>query len=263
MDDNQESCCLSLCVLASGSKGNVCYIANNSSAILVDAGLSGKEIDKRMQLKGLSIKKLTAIVVTHEHIDHIRGVGVLARRFNLPVYINNKTYLAALNKIGKVDDIRFFKSGDCFFINKLHIHPFSISHDAQDPVGIKISYNKKSIAIATDLGVSTTVVQEHLKGCDIIVVEANYDLVMLQNGSYPWSLKQRVKSRIGHLSNEESARLIMDVKTSNLKHVVLGHLSYENNTPVKALSLINDRLSGYDINLIVASQNHVSEILKV
>ena len=261
--ERQEADYLSLCVLASGSKGNACYIASNNSAILIDAGLSGKEIERRMQLKGLLSEKLTALIVTHEHSDHIRGIGVLARRFNLPVYINKKTHAKAQDKIGKIEDIRFFESGTGFSINELKIHPFSISHDAQDPVGIKISYKEKAVGIATDLGIATAVVKEYLRGCNLVVVEANHDPVMLANGPYPWPLKQRVKSRVGHLSNEDSIELILEIKTDSLKHIILGHISKENNTPAKALCTVVDRLNGNDINVIVASQDCVSDLIKL
>lgn len=230
---------MSVCVLASGSKGNAVFVCDGSTAILVDAGLSGIEIERRMRSKGFSPGDIDAILISHEHSDHIRGAGVLARRFHLPVYISPKTYQAAASHLGPIRDLRNFECGSGFEINTLSVRPFSVSHDAEDPAGFTIHRNGMKIGIATDLGFATAMVKTHLKDCAILILEANHDPEMLLNGPYPWPLKQRVRSRIGHLSNEDSKELLREITHDRLLHVILAHLSETNNTPQKALSAIS------------------------
>jgi len=259
---NPEST-FSVCVLASGSKGNAIFVSDGSTSILVDAGLSGKEIERRLASRELSPSCLNAIVVSHEHRDHIQGVGVLARRLKIPVYISPQTHEAAKNSLGKISDAIHFSCGDAFQIDSLTIHPFSISHDANDPAGFTIQKKTTKVGIATDLGIATSMVREHLKGCDLIVLEANHDDRMLTQGPYPWSLKQRVKSRAGHLSNDDAKALLDDIKNEKLKHVVLAHLSETNNTHEKAFSTVAEALNGSRVNLIVANQDHSSKIIRI
>jgi phosphoribosyl 1,2-cyclic phosphodiesterase len=225
---------LSVCVLASGSKGNAIYISDGRTNLLFDAGLSGREIQKRMQEAGLSAADLHGVVVSHEHSDHVRGVGILARRYHLPVYISASTAAAAAPQLGRVEDLRTIRIGATFNVDGLQIHPFSTSHDAQDPAGFTISRNGCKIGIATDLGIATGMVRHHLTACDLLVLEANHDPHMLAEGPYPWPLKQRIKGRNGHLSNEASRDLLAELKHSGLCHVILAHLSETNNTPAKA-----------------------------
>ena len=251
---------LSLCILASGSKGNAIYFSDGTTAILVDAGLSGKEIERRLQSRGLSAETLDAIVVSHEHSDHIQGVGVLSRRYDLPVYMNRKTRNAS-PRLGNIKDLREFVCGSTFRINEMRIHPFSISHDAGDPSGFTIGQNGIKIGLATDLGVATALVKEHLAGCQMLILEANHDPRMLEIGPYPWPLKQRIKSRSGHLSNEESKTLLQELRHEGLEHVVLAHLSETNNTPDKARSVVGEALEQSTIRLSVASQSESGELL--
>ncbi len=246
---------LKLCMLASGSKGNAIYVSNGKTSILIDAGLPGVEIERRMMSRGISMSEIKAVVVSHEHSDHIRGVGVLARKHGWPVFISAKTKQAASDQLGRVDHFIIFSCGTSFSIDGLQIHPFSISHDAHDPVGLTIQSNHHKIGIATDLGVATAMVKEHLKGCDCIVLEANHDLQMLEQGPYPWPLKQRIKSRIGHLSNCASKALLMDVLHDSLRHVVLAHLSEINNSPEKALNEIAADLDQRRHQISVALQH--------
>lgn len=252
---------LALCMLASGSKGNAIYISSGASSVLIDAGLSGIEIERRLSSRGLCPGDLDAIVVSHEHGDHIQGVGALSRRFHLPVYVNQKTRSAAAGQLGKIFDLREFECGMPFMIENLKVHPFSISHDAKDPAGFIIHRNGARIGIATDLGVATAMVKEHLKKCDILVLEANHDPGMLLDGPYPWPLKQRVRGRTGHLSNEESRLLLEEVRHSRLKHVILAHISKTNNTPERALREVRQAISRYDIHLSVSSQDVSGEII--
>jgi phosphoribosyl 1,2-cyclic phosphodiesterase len=254
---------LTVCMLASGSKGNAILVTDGRTKILFDAGLSGIEIERRCQSKGFHPDQLDAIVVSHEHSDHIQGVGVLARRFGLPVYISKMTGLTAVSILGKIADIRYFECGNSFTVNNWIISPFSISHDAEDPAGFTILNNGMKIGIATDLGVVTAMVKERLKACQILILEANHDPGMLINGPYPWPLKQRIQSRTGHLSNEDSRELVTALKHEDLQHVVLAHLSETNNTPEKALQEVGLALNGCNTKLHVATQDVCAEIFQI
>ncbi len=255
-------CALSVCVLASGSKGNAIYVSDGRTAILVDAGLSGVEIERRLGAADLSAGDLKAIVVSHEHSDHIRGVGVLSRRHRLPVYISQDTEAAAGPQLGRLHRREHFRIGRPFAIGGLSLHPFATSHDAADPAGFTIAQNGHKVGIATDLGIATGMVKEHLKTCTLLVLEANHDPGMLTHGPYPWPLKQRIRSRSGHLSNEESGALLADIKHDRLCHVILAHLSETNNTPQKALQAIRQTLSDDDrFELQVACQEHCSALV--
>ena len=261
-DPDSPPCSLSVCVLASGSKGNAIYVSDGDTAILVDAGLSGIEIARRMEAVGLRMESLKAILVSHEHSDHVRGVGVLARRHRLPVYITPATAAAAASQLGAIDGLKYFETGRDFNIHGLAIHPFSTSHDAHDPSGFTIAQNGHKIGIATDMGIATGMVKEHLKACSLVVLEANHDPVMLIEGPYPWPLKQRIKSRNGHLSNQDSRDLLAEIKHDGLCHVILAHLSETNNTPEKALQAALQALDTRDrFQLHVACQDCCSDLL--
>lgn len=254
---------LSVCMLASGSRGNAIYLSDGNSRILIDAGLSGVEIERRMSSRGLDPEKLDGIVVSHEHSDHIQAVGVLSRRFKLPVYISDGTYAAASQQLGRIDDVRRFNCGAPFPIGGLELHPFSISHDAMDPAGFTVTANGTRIGIATDLGIATSMVKTHLKACSALILEANHDPVMLAEGSYPWPLKQRIKGRTGHLSNDDTLQLLKEILHDRLSHVILAHLSEQNNTPEKALCAVGRALHRTDINLSVAVQDLCSEVFHI
>ena len=251
---------LAVCTLASGSKGNATYISDGNTSILIDAGLSGIEIQRRLTSRGLAPEQLNAIVVTHEHSDHIRGVGIISRRYKLPVYINQKTKKASPG-LGNLHAIRPFECGTPFNIENLAVHPFSISHDAEDPSGFTIGQNGTTIAIATDLGIATSMVKEHLKRCALLILEANHDPQMLETGPYPWPLKQRIQSRIGHLSNSDSRKLLRELQHENLQHVILAHLSEINNTPQKAFDEVTRALTRCMAQLTVAPQDVSGPIL--
>ena len=240
-----------ICPLASGSKGNSLFVSWKNNSILIDAGLSGIEIERRLESKKLSPESLTAIIVTHEHSDHIRGVGILSRRYNIPVYINKNTYEKA-SSLGRLAGLQFFECGSSFKIDNLTVSPFTISHDAVDPAGFTLEYKNKKIGIATDLGIATNLVKEHLKNCSVLYLEANHDPDMLINGPYPWYLKQRIKGRQGHLSNMDSKELLEELNNENLKHVILAHLSEENNTPEKAHNAAKAALNSSDVTIEVA-----------
>jgi len=253
---------LGVCVLASGSKGNAIFISSGDTSLLIDAGLSGIEIERRLRSRGLDPKDLNAIIVSHEHSDHIQGVGILSRRYKLPVYISSKTREAAVSQLGNLHDFKKFECGSMFTINDLSIHPFSISHDAKDPCGFTVNQNGTKVGIATDLGIATSMVKEHLKGCTLLILEANHDEQMLINGPYPWPVKQRIKSRIGHLSNAASKTLLNELQHDGLKHVMLAHLSETNNTPQKAVSEVARALTRCKARLDVALQEKCGALLR-
>jgi phosphoribosyl 1,2-cyclic phosphodiesterase len=254
---------LSVCMLASGSKGNAIYISDDTTALLVDAGLSGVEIERRLRARDLDPRDIDAMIVSHEHSDHIRGVGILSRRFDLPVYLSEKTGPEASLTIGNIKDMRPFRCGEPFNVNTLDVHPFSIAHDAEDPAGFTIKCNGRKVGIATDLGIATAMVKQHLKGCDLLILEANHDPEMLINGPYSWPLKQRIKGRTGHLSNQASGALLSELKHDRLQHVILAHLSETNNTPAKALQEVGPALDGCRARLHVATQDLCGEILTI
>jgi len=250
-------------MLASGSRGNSIYISDGETSVLIDAGLSGIEIERRMKSRNLSIKNIDGIIVSHEHSDHIQGVGVLARRYHLPVYISSETLNTATAQLGSIKDIKNFSCGTEFNINDLNIRPFSISHDASDPAGFTIGCNGQKIGIATDLGIATAMVRQHLKNCCCLIIEANHDVSMLEDGPYPWPVKQRVKGRTGHLSNESSRELLMEVMHNQMTHVILAHLSETNNTPEKALRVVTEHLSDERINVSVATQSCAGPVIRL
>ncbi|MCP3944128.1 MAG: MBL fold metallo-hydrolase [Desulfobacteraceae bacterium] len=267
MKKNKGFC---ICPLASGSKGNSVFVSSPETSVLIDAGLSGIEIQRRLTQVGQTPEQLSAIIITHEHSDHVRGAGILSRRFNIPVYITPQTFNAC-NNLGKVELLNFFECGTAFSIDQLQVVPFSISHDAQDPAGLTLSFGESKIGIATDLGHATGLVKEHLKNCHLLYIESNHDPEMLINGSYPWFLKQRVKSRTGHLSNMDTRQLLTEILDQDLnsdlnptlQHVILAHLSEENNCPKKAAIEVAKGLNGSDIALYVAGPDQPGEMIRL
>ncbi len=219
--------------LASGSKGNSIFIDGPDGSLIVDAGLSAREIMRRLAHVGAAPDRLSGILVTHDHSDHLRGVRVLAKRLGLTVYGTAKTLMAA--GLHDSTSVKVVKSGEDFLAAGFTIRPFSLPHDAQDPVGYLLARDGVKIGIATDLGCATALVRRRLTGCDLLVLESNYDDGMLLEGPYPWFLKQRIRSRKGHLSNEASSRILSELLHPGLQRVILAHLSEVNNCPETAL----------------------------
>lgn len=222
---------MKFCVLGSGSRGNSIYVESGATAILIDGGFSGKEIASRLAQIGRDIDCLKAIFVTHEHHDHISGVGVVSRRCRLPVYANEGTYRGAGKTLTKLFQQAEFETGEPIDFDGLQVRSFAISHDTADPVGFVIEDDKARLGICTDTGIPTRLISRRLSNCDGLVVEFNHDPEMLKNGPYPQSLKQRVKSSEGHLSNSDGAGLLNSVIHDSLRHIVLAHLSETNNLP--------------------------------
>jgi phosphoribosyl 1,2-cyclic phosphodiesterase len=252
---------LTVCMLASGSKGNAIYVSDGTTSILLDAGLSGVEIERRLNTLGLKAEHLDAILVSHEHSDHIKGVGILSRRYHLPVYLTKETEKAAHCIVGRLEETKHFQCGEPLNINTLSVRPFSICHDAADPAGFTFSHQGIKLGVATDLGVATSLVKTHLKGCTALILEANHDPAMLVNGPYPWPLKQRVKGRTGHLSNSDSRELLKELLHDGLSHVILAHLSETNNTMEKAISEVGLALQTCGKTILTgATQDKCSEV---
>ncbi len=251
---------IAFCALASGSRGNAIYLAAGDSALLIDAGLSGREIENRLRQQDLDPGRLTAILVTHEHSDHIRGVGVLARRFHLPVHMSAATHRAIGDSLGRLPACHYFQPGTAFCLGNFCIQPFALSHDAADPVGFTFARNGRRIGLATDLGLATGLVEERLKGCDLLLIEANHDPDMLIDGPYPWHLKQRIRGRNGHLSNTAAGDLLARIAHPNLRQIVLGHLSETNNSPRIARQTVQQALNRFSIPVHIARQDRSSPV---
>ncbi|MHC1730240.1 MAG: MBL fold metallo-hydrolase [Syntrophobacteraceae bacterium] len=218
-------------VLASGSKGNSVLVCSAKTRILIDAGTTCKELSRRLGKTAVEAKQLDAIVISHEHSDHVTAAGVLSRKFNLPVYMSRGTVDNLPPDIGQLSSVKIFSSGRCFDLGDLRIHPFATSHDAREPAGFIIEHEGSRLGICTDLGIVTNLVKVRLQGCHGLVLEANHDVKKLMDGPYPPFLKQRIKSSHGHLSNEEACHLLDAIHHDKMRCVVFAHLSETNNHP--------------------------------
>ncbi len=247
--------------MGSGSAGNTIYIETEGTKLLIDGGLSARETAKRLQIIGRHIEEVEGIVVSHEHTDHIQGVGILARRFSIPVYMNAGTAQQAYALIGEVPNRQVFTTGKPFHLHDLILEPFSLPHDANDPVGFVIHYYHRKVTILTDLGYVTHLVREKARGSHLLVLEFNHDVEMLKVSPYPWHIKQRIRSRQGHLSNEEAGELLKEVMHQELEYVVLAHLSETNNHPDLALLTAQRSLTQYRPVVTVAKQREVGALL--
>lgn len=262
---------IKFCSLSSGSSGNCHYVETENSKIIIDAGLSGKAIEGLMSSIGTDPSLIDAIFVTHEHIDHSKGVGILSRRFNIPVFANSDTWLAMEKIIGKVkeDNIKVFTTEKPFEFKDLTIHPIGIFHDAVDPVGYVIYYKNKKISVVTDTGWVNNTIIDNIKNSNLYLIESNHDVRMLKEGAYPWPLKQRILSTRGHLSNDECGRVMRDVLSGSGEVVLLGHLSEDNNLPELALKTVRESLQTYgldidnDIRLGLSHRDHATEIFDI
>lgn len=235
-----------LSLLASGSKGNSLFLETGSCRLLIDAGLSGRETILRLSSIGIDAATLDGILVTHEHTDHVRGVGALARKLKLPVLGSSRTLQAARHVIGRAEFIEF-DAGSPFVFKGVSIDPFSITHDACDPVGFRIESGEGCVGFATDLGIATRLTRDKLKECRALVLEFNHDEQMLQDGPYPWHLKQRIRSRHGHLSNAEGTDLLEELLHPGLQGVFLSHLSEVNNDPALAMASARGLIDGQNL----------------
>lgn len=248
------------CPLASGSKGNSIFVGTKKTRILIDAGISQKATQEKLTLIGVDIGDIDAILITHEHVDHIRGLGSIAIKHKIPVFANSDTAHAILETLGEAPKFKIFSTGETFEFGDLEIHPFTIQHDTLDPVAFTIRTPNHKLGFCTDLGFVTTLVKTHLKECDYLYIEANHEPSMVHSSSRPQVYKQRVLSRQGHLSNQQCADLIAEVAHPGLKHIHLAHLSEECNHPQKALNTVQDRLKLLElpIDISIAYQHEIS-----
>ncbi len=233
---------LKFCSLFSGSSGNCQYIKTENTTILVDAGLSGKKIQQEIVNIGEDPKKVDAIFITHEHIDHIQGAGIMSRRLNVPIYANRKTWEAMNTYIGDIKSENIKILDECAEVGDLSIMPFDISHDAAHPVGYNIFYKNKKISLVTDTGCTNDLIINSIMDSDLLLVESNHDEDMVLIGPYPWTLKRRVLGEFGHMSNDTAGNLISRVVRRGTEIVLLGHLSKENNFPQLAYKTVENIL---------------------
>ncbi|MCH5585077.1 MBL fold metallo-hydrolase [Shimazuella sp. AN120528] len=218
-------------VLASGSSGNALYIETDNTRLLVDAGLSGKQLGGRLAQIGVNPESLTAILVTHEHIDHVKGLGVMARRYQLPIYLNEATYQHLPSSVGDIPTsmLHFMDTGSSISIADIGVQSIPISHDAAEPMGFRFFEKDESMAIVTDLGYVNERIIQSLDGVHSLIWESNHDVNMLRMGSYPWNVKRRILGDTGHLSNEDSAIGLLEIIKGLGEQVYLAHLSQDNN----------------------------------
>ncbi len=237
---------MKLCSISSGSDGNCIYVGGKDTNILVDAGISGKKIEAGLSDIDVDPSKIDGIFVTHEHGDHIAGVGVMARRYHIPIYSTVETIYAMLHtkNVGKIpaELLHYVEPDQKLILKDMEICPFSISHDAANPVAYTFEQDGHKMGVATDLGTYDAYTLEHLRDSEILLLEANHDVNMLQVGPYPYILKQRILGRKGHLSNMVSANLLCDIINEKMKHIILGHLSKDNNFPDLAYETVKCEL---------------------
>lgn len=256
-------------ILGSGSGGNATFVEIDGVKILVDAGFSGKKINERLKEIKEEINNIEGILITHEHIDHIQGAGIISRKYNLKIYITRESYNICEKKLGKIkeENLIFINTDEIIFGNKVKVKPFDVMHDAARTVGFRIEgiKSKKVLTISTDIGYIDNRVREYFKNSDVIIIESNYDYQMLMECSYPWDLKDRVKSRNGHLSNNDAAKFICETYNEKLKKVYLAHVSKDSNSAkiVSETILAELRRLNIEIPVEIASQDVVTKLYKI
>ena len=257
------------CPLYSGSSGNALFCQYGQTRLLIDAGKSGKTIEEALSSIGADIRTISGVLITHEHSDHISGAGVLARKYHLPLYATRETWWAMKDKIGKIppDTMREIEAGKDFWLGDIGVVPFSIPHDAADPVGFRLYGGKMSVATATDLGAFTEDVYANVAGSTLVLLESNHDPDMLRaNPRYSQALKTRILGDHGHLSNEACSEALLRLIAAGTADVILGHLSGENNTPTLAKRVSAERLAregitpGKDVRMQVALRDEVGQV---
>lgn len=260
--------------IASGSSGNCIYIGSETSHILVDAGISNKRIEQGLNEIGLKGSEIDGVVITHEHSDHVKGLGVLARRHGIPIYGTKETLeeIAGMSSLGEFsrDLLHPILPDAEFSVGDLEILPFSVDHDAANPVAYRVKCGQKQAAVATDMGHYDQYVIDHLQGLDALLLEANHDVNMLQTGPYPYYLKRRILGNHGHLSNENAGRLLNHLLHDHLKHILLGHLSKENNYEALAYETVKLEIDmgdgpykASDFSIEVAKRDQMSQVVNL
>ena len=265
---------MELVSIASGSSGNCIYIGSDNTHLLIDVGISGKRIEEGLRELEINGNDIDGILITHEHVDHIGGLGVVSRKYNIPIYGTRDTLEAikAYDKLGKVEADLFHPIAPDvdWTVKDLSIRAFRTSHDAADPVAYTVSAEGRKCAVATDMGNYTDYTVDNLKKCNAILLEANHDVRMLQVGPYPYHLKQRILSDDGHLSNELSGRLLSSILHDDMEHILLGHLSKENNMPELAyetvrleIDMADNKYRAGDFRIAVAKRDCITGIINV
>ena len=257
------------CSLYSGSSGNSIFVSSGKTNILIDAGLPGKRIDEALKSIDKNPSSIDGIFITHEHSDHIKGVGILSRKYDIPIYANDKTWSAMESSLGKIKEhnIKIMDRRSVVHIGDLDVKSFVTPHDAIAPVGYTITNKNKKVSIATDFGVFTREIYDNIKESDVILLESNHDVNMLKYGPYPYPLKCRILSEIGHLSNEDSGRLLCRIFGKKLKYAFLSHLSKENNYPALAYEAVKCQIwedtgiKELPFKLAVAKRDEPSELV--
>ncbi|MFH1067823.1 MAG: MBL fold metallo-hydrolase [bacterium] len=240
-----------LTILGSGSNGNCAYVETPHARFLVDAGLSGRQIALRLQSINRSLDDIQAVLLTHEHTDHTNGLSILANRKHIPVHANHLTAEFLRARLPRFNNWRVFKTGEGFDLGDVHIETFSVPHDAADPIGYAIFAQQQTIGFLTDLGHATRLVKERIKNCSALVLEANHDIQLLHaDTKRPWSVKQRILARHGHLSNEAAAEVVETIASDRLRHIYLGHLSEDCNRPELARAAVAQKLAALNISHI-------------
>lgn len=252
------------CPLASGSKGNCLYVGSDRTKILVDAGISAKATRERLEQIGVDINEIQAILITHDHGDHISGIKVLANKLDIPILANNETAKGIVNTFHDCPRFKIFSTGESFTFGDMEIHPFTIQHDTLDPVAFVIETAGQKLGICADIGFATTLVQNKLKGCDHLYLEANHEPSMVHASARPMVYKQRVLSRTGHLSNQACGELLCEIAHSDLKHVHLAHLSSECNSPETAIRVVKEALEkrGISLTIDIAPQHSIGKLIQ-
>ena len=256
--------------LFSGSSGNVSLVTAGDTRILIDAGLTGSAMAGALCETGVDPKSINALLITHEHGDHVRGAGVFSRKYDVPVYANRGTWEAMSAQVGRIapHNMRVFETNRDFYIQNVNILPFKTPHDARESVGYTLECEGKRLCVMTDIGEADGRLLEAASGANLLLIEANHDVDMLKCGSYPYVLKRRILSSTGHLSNEAAGRVLAKLYLSGLKRAILGHLSRDNNTEALALASVRAVLRGEDIDdsafeLSVAHRDRVSGCYEV
>jgi phosphoribosyl 1,2-cyclic phosphodiesterase len=254
-------------ILGSGSSGNATLLRTSRTSVLIDAGFSYRQLRLRLAECGWSVAKLDAILVTHEHTDHIAGLRVLCNSHRIPVFATEATHAGRELATTGISCTESFQAGEEFTVGDMVIRAFSVPHDAADPVGFVVSANGIRYGHVTDIGSPTSLVRHHLRGCHLLALETNHDPEMLIDGPYPWFLKQRIMSRLGHLSNPDASALLSAVAGPELQALLLAHLSQENNTPDLALAACEEALHGLcergQINVVISDQHRPTETVTV
>ncbi len=258
---------IKLCSLASGSSGNCIYVGGDRTGLLVDCGVSGKEILNNLRNLGICTSTIKGILVTHEHSDHIRSVGIVSRKLNIPIYANLKTWDQMSGNIGDIraENMKVFTTGEDFVLEEITVESYCTPHDAAESVGYCFYSGNRKVSIATDLGYFSDSVKECISGSDLVLLESNHDVEMLKVGRYPYFLKRRILSNHGHLSNEAAGLAVYELLKTGVKEVLLGHLSKENNFPelafetVKGVLQQKDVTVGKDIQIELAPRSGVSK----